>query len=98
MIPVLPTKTHGNMSLFDTKDALQVLNYCEANGVSIFGIEGFHLTENKIVPDMDYIADFSIAIEQEGDDFQKKSLEWSRSFMNEIFDKNIFLEFTLAEL
>jgi hypothetical protein len=96
-VPVLPTKIHGDMALFDANDALRVLNFCGIKKLSILGIEGFRLHGDNIIPDMDCIADFSMMIELEGDNFQRKSLEWSRFFINQIADKNVFLEFVLAE-
>lgn len=96
-IPVLPTKKHGDMALFDSGDALRVLNFCEIKRISILGIEGFYLIGDNIIPNMNCIADFSMMIELEGENFQKKSLKWSRVFINNVVDKNVFFEFVLAK-
>lgn len=96
-LPVRPTKLWGEIALFDSVDGLKVLDVCEQLNVSVLGIEGFRIVENHRVPDMNFIADFSVLIGVAQDRFPAASRESARNFINTISDEGVLLEFVLVE-
>lgn len=51
--------THGALRLIRLQDCRCLIEACKAQNVLILGIEGFTISGDKAVPDMDMIADFS---------------------------------------
>ena len=74
-----PVARSGAALLFDLSTSERLLQLCESVGVGILGIEGFTLSENDLVPDMDFIADFSALLAH--DAFEKESISMARKFL-----------------
>jgi hypothetical protein len=49
--------SHG-LELFIKEEALTFVDECEKNSITIFGIDGFYLTETTIQPSMENSLDF----------------------------------------
>lgn len=95
-LPVSPTKLWGDTPLFGVSDSLELIRYCEENNIAVLGIEGFRINHDKRTPDIDYIVDFSELFKVSGGEFTVRSLQISKSFIQEIKGKDIYLEFLLV--
>lgn len=96
-LPVNPTKLWGDTPLFGVVDSLKLIQYCEINNIAVLGIEGFRINSNKRIPDMSCIVDFSELFRISGGEFTAKSLQISKSFIQEIREIEIYLEFLLVK-
>jgi hypothetical protein len=47
--------------LIDRDAAISVLDICARKGVRVLGVEGFSVSDGKVIPIMDAIGDFSTA-------------------------------------
>jgi len=92
-----PTKLWGDTPLFNLIDGRKLLIFCEEHDAAVLGIEGFRVVEDRRVPDMDCIADFSALAMTAGKQFPAESRELSKCFLNSISDPNILLEFVLVK-
>ena len=54
-----PTAWSAGVPLYDVASGRVLLAACERYEIAVLGIEGFHLDGGNIMPDMDFIADFS---------------------------------------
>lgn len=88
----LPTVWFGEVPLFNLKDSLKFIDYCEHENISLLGMEGFYITNNYRMPDMNWIADFSSIYKETA-----KSFESARRILNYKGGppSNLFFEFTL---
>lgn len=92
----LPTLWRNNVALFDLNDCYRLVDYCSvAGGVAIIGIEGFVIDGEFIIPQMDFIADFSKLV---GDEFCARSIEASRKFLNIVNGDTILFELQLVKV
>lgn len=96
-LPISPTRLWGDTPLFGVSDGLELIEYCERNNIAILGIEGFEVDNDKRIPNMDYIVDFSGLYRISREDFTEKSLKISRSFIQGIGNPGIYLEFLLVK-
>jgi hypothetical protein len=84
---------HGSLHLVAAKDAERILSAIEKTGVVVLGIEGFHLRNGRISPDIEAIADFSdVSASTNG---SLESVASSRQFMNRVRSHGLFVEFTI---
>lgn len=93
----LPTRWIGNVPLFNKKDCITLINYCEQNGFGILGIEGFNFLGNSRVPNMDAIVDFSELMNLDQIDFKEKSASIARDFVSSFYDPEIEFELVLIK-
>ncbi len=71
-------------------------NMCTQNNIAIIGIEGFKLKEEKIIPDMDLIADFSCSKDTAWNDYLQGCNESTKLFFDRIVSgSNLIFCFTL---
>ncbi|MDT4869470.1 hypothetical protein FQZ97_1044980 [compost metagenome] len=96
-LSVSPTRLWGDVPLFGVSDSLELIGYCEKNDIAVLGIEGFRVNNDKRVPDMDYIVDFSELFRVSGKDFTEKSLQISKSFVQSVEVLDIYFEFLLVK-
>lgn len=89
----LPSRWWGDIPLFNKKDAIKLLDYCEINGYGVLGIEGFNFSNKFRVPNMDAIVDFSGSIGTNFNEFKKKSIEISKNFLIHFVDNDTDIEF-----
>jgi hypothetical protein len=52
-------RTQTGLQLFRLQDCDTIVQACRSSGLLILGIEAFRLTGRNVVPDTDWIADFS---------------------------------------
>lgn len=55
----IPVRAQGALRLIRLQDCGRIVEACRSSKVLILGIEAFTLSEGKVVPDTDLIADFS---------------------------------------
>jgi hypothetical protein len=81
----------GSMQFVAYKDAPAFLDACAAEGVRVLGIEGFRLDATGVTPDMDAIADFSVA---PGPGGVEESIRASRMYFGAV-KSDLLFEFEL---
>jgi|AGTN01.1.fsa_nt_gi hypothetical protein len=91
----LPTTWRGGVALFNTIDSHRLIDLCEDMKIGILGIEGFILDNEKIIPVMDLIADFSVLLVE---DFPILSTNAARKFLSISDKNNVLYEFSLAKM
>lgn len=52
-------RVQGGLHLIPLHDCGRIVQICRSDRILILGIEGFRLSERNVVPDTDWIADFS---------------------------------------
>lgn len=77
---IKPTLIHRDIPLFNKMDGNKLIDICDKLDIGILGIEGFVIKNSNIIPQMDYIADFSDSVEDKN--FNKISIEASRKFLD----------------
>ncbi|WP_374545013.1 hypothetical protein [Rhodoblastus sp.] len=83
--------------LFNRSTAEKLLDLCEHIGVGVLGIEGFILSDQGLIPQMDFIADFSRIYSSP--DFEAESVRLSRKFLSLVTNEpHLVFEFVLAAL
>ena len=55
----IPVRARGALRLIRLQDCGRIVEACRSSRVLILGIEAFTLSEGKVIPDTDLIADFS---------------------------------------
>lgn len=90
---VTPTVRWESVELFSAADAPRLLDYCERNNVTVLGIEGFLVKDNKRVPDTGAIADYSEL--DRTHDGSRRSVAAARKFLASIGNSDLLFEFEL---
>jgi hypothetical protein len=85
----------GALELFHQSDAEAVVNACELEKIGVLGIETFRLEGSTIVPQIDWIADYSDLFEEPKESGNKQSLSSARQFVHDLPAGDYFLHFTL---
>jgi hypothetical protein len=85
----------GNADLFSSNDAVEMLDRCEKRGVTVLGIEGFRIENNRRIPDPTAIADYS-ALAQ-APDRSRASIDAARKFVASFRQSDLLFEFELQE-
>ena len=58
-------RTQGSLRLIQFRDCKKVIEACKSEKLLILGIEAFKLSDSKVIPNPDLIADFSeLALKQ----------------------------------
>ena len=73
---------------FCARTAFDIVDRCEQAGIGILGIEGFYMTDNMTMPQLDHILDLSAGM---------KAYHTARSFLRKGEGWPLFYEFTLDE-
>ncbi len=55
----IPVRTQAGLLLIRLQDCGRIVQACRSSRLLILGIEAFRLSERNVVPDTDWIADFS---------------------------------------
>ncbi len=55
----ITVRTQSGLRLVPLQDCGKIVQACKSNRILILGIEAFRLSEQNVVPDSDWIADFS---------------------------------------
>lgn len=63
-------RAHGALRLIGLRDTGRIVEACRSKGLLILGIEAFRLFDGKVIPDVDFIADYS----------ELSSKEWKIAF------------------
>ena len=86
---------HNDNFYIPVKYANKVIEFCRQNYIFILGIEGFRFQDKFIMPDMEYIADFSSLIFEQ--DNLTISYYQSKKFLQLVDNggTSLFLEFIL---
>jgi hypothetical protein len=83
-----------DMIFFTKANALQVIQECKEKNITILGIDGFYLYNDKIQPSMEHSIDFrSISYNSKG----RSTYDNAIKFLNSK-DENLFLKSCLARL
>jgi hypothetical protein len=90
---VTPTLRWGSAELFSAADVPRLLDYCERNNVTVLGIEGFLVKDNRRVPHAGAIADYS-ELDRVRDGSQL-SVDAARNFFASIGNSDLLFEFEL---
>lgn len=90
-----PTKVwNEKMYLYNKNDANQLLEVLFNKNIGVLGVEGFRIIDNKIQPDMDFIADCSELFLNNPQEFVSVSINGIRSFLDEA-SEDMFFEFVV---
>lgn len=88
----------GNSLYLSTAYAIQFVQDCQNNNLSIIGIEGFHRQENLLQPLLDKIADFSRVSADNWIEFQSRCNQLSLNFLqNSNVQGDILWDFTIID-
>ncbi|WP_152625118.1 hypothetical protein [Xanthomonas albilineans] len=98
MLDVTPSNFFNGTELFDVDRSKNVIDACELLDVSILGMEGFRISGNNRIPDMDCIVDFSPLLSKFGSNFPDFSRKSAREFIESIYDNEILIEFVLVKI
>lgn len=79
----------GTVDLVDAADAPAFLDACASAGTRVLGVEGFHVVDGGVVPDMEAIADFSSLTDS------NESVREARAFVVATADPDLAFEFIL---
>lgn len=91
-------QSHG-LELFTKEDALSFIKECEKNGIEIFGIDGFYLTETTIQPSMENSINFcSLSINQKETLNQKEIYYLAKTFLYNNKDEKLYFEISYNEM
>lgn len=72
----------GNELYLEPKVALDFVATCEANELAVVGVEGFTLRNERLIPRMDLIADWSSASAAKWDEYRRKCNQLSAAFVD----------------
>ncbi len=84
-------RVRGGLELVAFADSQAFLAACEAAGVLVLGVEGFHLEGDHVRPDMGAIADFSQVRDC------KASVLEARAFIEAVGRPKMLFDFVLSE-
>lgn len=95
-LPIIPTLMWSGTPLFNIDDGGRLIDFCKDNEIAVLGIEGFKIKEDKRVPDMDCIVDFSASLSEIN--FVVNSIEASRIIIESMIGSDVFMEFVLVRV
>ena len=82
----------GNTLIFRPVDAIALVHRCREKQVKVLGLDGFHLTENTIQPDMGESIDLSLPPYRSEDCWRL-----AEEFLNERLESGLFFEVVANE-
>jgi hypothetical protein len=87
------------MFLLRQPEALKLVDACRTKKILILGIEAFRLADQYIMPDTDFIADYSELAAPGVEDAWLKSADAAEQYLNEaaLTDSGFWFEFVLAD-
>jgi hypothetical protein len=81
------------------KNAISFIKECEIRELAILGFDGFKIDGNSIIPQLEYIADFSSIIKKQ--ETWHKVVKYCKSatdrFFSEARDENIYYDFVVVD-
>ena len=83
----------GGSEYIRSVDVEQFLEALRERGIGVLGFEGFRLSKDATMPDMDAIADLSSL--ELGPHFVELSIDYALSFVREIGNPELYFEFVL---
>ncbi|MES1189700.1 MAG: hypothetical protein ABUS47_01350 [Steroidobacter sp.] len=83
--------TKGSLDLVAMKDVNALLDEAMSRRLLVVGIEGFHIRDEQVMPDMNAIADFSANIHS--DNPVNASIHQSLRFVREVGDAEMYFDF-----
>lgn len=87
----------GSLELLECSAARQVVDACAEEGSAVVGIEGFRISGENTVPDMDAIADFSALDHLPWPLRVARSVSEARAFIEQVRDPHVLLEISLVQ-
>jgi hypothetical protein len=81
----------GRQELVAAPDAAAFVDSCLAERCRILGVEGFHIVNDHVEPDMDAIADFSAMRDS------TEAVKEARQFLGRLDDPDLAFAFILVE-
>jgi len=88
--------TEGSLELINFAHVDKILTACEEKNIYVLGIEGFKKDGKSIIPEMDFIADYSALDDLPLKERSAKSIESARGFFKEAASKpEMLFEFNL---
>lgn len=88
----------SGIPLFSVAHSIKLFDYCDVQNLAILGFEGFKILGGKRIPCLDYIADFSVLIKTDVENFPKMSRAAARRFFEEVGDVGALFEFVVVEV
>ena len=92
----LPTLWRKNTPYFNKHDAIIFLDYCLKHNIFILGIEGFKLDGDYIIPDSNFIADFSDLYQEGPQTNIEESILYSKQFLSLPQHYDVMFEFVIT--
>jgi hypothetical protein len=87
----------GRLELLDLSAARQLIQACPQERAAVVGIEGFRVTAERTVPEMEAIADFSEIADLAWPDRVTRSVAEAQAFLDEINDPDLWFELELVQ-
>jgi len=76
--------------LLRPRDALEIVRQARNNGIPVLGLDGFHLSEAGIQPDLGHSVDFSLSA-----DTQRESWRHAEAFIEARMGQDLYFEVVL---
>jgi hypothetical protein len=80
----------GRTRLLASGDAARFVEVCRATGVRIVGIEGFHVRDSNLTPDIDSTVDLSSIIDV------GQAADEATAFLDDVADGDLAYDFVLV--
>ncbi|MBN1281834.1 MAG: hypothetical protein JW985_02590 [Alphaproteobacteria bacterium] len=95
-LPTVIQKLNNNdvVFLFNLKDAIKFLIFCDENNIGLLGYDGFRIIDNKLQPDLSFIGESKELVS--GEIIKKALLQESKNRPDEM--KDMYFEFVLKEI
>jgi len=78
------------MELIAFNDVENFIIALHARNIIVLGIEGFHIVDDAVIPDMNAIADFSTTSKE-----SDRSISDVRRFVRNVGNASVFFDFTI---
>jgi len=94
--PEIDSICRGGEMYIRRRSVSKFINLCGQNNIAIVGIEGFNLSGEKIIPDMNLIADLSCSKGKIWSDYMQNCNDSTIMFFDQmIAESNLIFSFTL---
>jgi hypothetical protein len=92
----LTVLSRAGMELVSLEAARNILRACEGESALVLGVEGFHLANDSVVPDMEALADFSGASHLPASERIASSVADALTFLDAMSDRKLLFDLTLT--
>ena len=92
----ITVRPQGGLRLIRSQDCEEIVQACKSNALLILGIEAFILTDGKVVPEMELIADYSELASKDWDAACFEAAQSAESYFGQAKDRTeLWFDFCL---